>query len=259
MMVQFESSTACNARCLFCPRYEMTRQMGEMSDELFHKIIKDGKELGAKFYVPFLNGEPFVFPRIWEWLDYMEAENVRFAIYTNAEFMDVDRLLQYKNIYYVNCSLNATTKEVHQKIMRGPNFDVCRKNIEDLIKKSKVRVRVSMVVSEDNKHQVNDFIKMWGRRAKIRDFKNYAGARHSKTEKTGKRVPCYALFNTIVILWDGRMVPCCMDYDGQLILGDVNKESVGKIYQDAKWLRDKHKKLDFNIKPCNICNYNVLT
>ena len=65
MKIQFESSTACNAKCTFCPRYDMTRPKGEMSDELFYKIIKEGKEIKDSVFIPFLNGEPFVFPRIW--------------------------------------------------------------------------------------------------------------------------------------------------------------------------------------------------
>jgi radical SAM protein with 4Fe4S-binding SPASM domain len=237
----------------------MTRPMGEMSDELFHKIIKDGKEIGAKFYVPFLNGEPFVFGRIWEWLDYMEQEGVKFAIYTNAEFMDVDRLVKYKKLYYVNCSFNSTTEDVYKKVMPGPDFNRCKHNIEDLISRNRVHVQVSFVVSDENKHQIEDFKKMWGRRAKIRDFKNYTGARHAGVEKKGTKKPCYALFNTIVILWDGRVVPCCMDYDGKLILGDVNKDTIANIYQNTQWLRDKHTQLDFNIKPCDVCNYNETT
>ena len=91
----------------------MTRPRGEMSDELFRKIIKDGKNIRKSFFVPFLNGEPFVFPRIWEWLDYMEAEEVRVHIYTNAELMDVGRLLKYRNISCICCGINAASKETY--------------------------------------------------------------------------------------------------------------------------------------------------
>ena len=257
MKIQFESSTACNARCTFCPRYDMTRQGGQMSDELFHKIIKDGKELMADQYLPFLNGEPFVFPRIWEWLDYMRDNNCRTYLFTNAEFMDVDRLIKYPNIRYVCCSVNGATQETHETVMRGPHFDKVKANIEDLIQRAPFRVYVSMVVVEENQHEVELFKKQWGKRAIFGEFKNWGGARHDKLEKTGVRKPCISLFQGLTILWDGKVVPCCLDYDGQLILGDANKQTLKEIWKNSKWLRDRHEKLDFDFLPCRDCNQNI--
>lgn len=256
MKLEFESSTACNARCTFCPRYDMTRPMGEMSDELFHKIIKEGKEMGIRYYLPFLNGEPFVFPRIWQWLDYMEKEGVKVSLYTNAEFVDVDRLVKYKNIRYVNCSLNATTAETHKKVMRGPDFKRCVKNTQDLIKKAPFKVKVSFVVTEDNAHELEEFNKIWKTNRAKQDFLNWTNDRHSPLERKGDKVPCYYVFNSINILWDGRVVACCMDYDGKMILGDLNKQSLKEIWDNAKWLRLQHSNLEFT-GICKNCNSNV--
>lgn len=258
MKIQFESSTACNANCTFCPHIDITRPKGEMSDELFYKIIKEGKEIKHSFFVPFLNGEPFIFSRIWKWLDYMEKEKVRIHLYTNAEFMDVDRLVKYSNIRLVCCSVNAATKETHKKVMRGPNYDIVKAKVEDLIKKAKFPVFVSMVEVEANIHEKEMFKKMWGKNAIFGEFKNWGGARHDKLEKTGKRIPCWTLLNTMNILWDGRVVLCCLDYDGKLILGDVNKQTLTEIWHQSHWLREKHRKLDFSMIPCRECNQNIL-
>ena len=256
MKINFESSTACNARCVFCPRYEMTRPMGEMSDELFHKIIKDGKEMGVRYYSPFMNGEPFVFPRIWQWLDYMEKEGVVVSLYTNGEFIDVDRLLKYKNIQYLDFSINATTAETHAKVMRGPKFETVIKNYFHAREKARFMVRASMIKTVENLHEVKDFKNMY-HRIKICGYANWTGARHSPIERKGKRKPCYPLLCQMFVLWDGRVVPCCMDFDGKQILGDANKQSLREIWNNSSWMREKHRKLDFNIPVCSDCNYNV--
>ena len=258
MKIQFESSTACNAKCVFCPRYDMTRPRGQMSDELFHKIIKEGKEEGIKLYSPFLNGEPFVFPKIYEWLDYMEKEGARVILYTNGEFLDADRLVKYSNIDYVNCSFNAATKETYDKIMRGPDFEKAKKNIENLISKARFRVVVSMIITEENSREQNLFKKMWGRRAKIGGYANWAGARRSSTEKKGKRRPCYHLLNHLTIMWDGRVNLCCMDHDGKVILGDLNKQSLKEIMGNMEPLRKRHRVMDFNMPLCRDCNLNTI-
>lgn len=258
MKIQFESSTACNAKCVFCPRSDMTRLTGMMSDELFHKIIKEGKELGVKVFSPFLNGEPFVFPKIYKWLDYMEKEGVKVILYTNGEFLNVDKLIKYSNIDLVNCSFNGATKETYDKVMRGPNFEKTKENIKDLINRAPFRVLVSMIITEENAREQKLFKKMWGRRAKLGGYANWAGARHSALEKKGKRKPCYHLLNHMTILWDGRVNLCCMDYDGKVILGDLNKQSLREILKNIEPLRKRHKLLDFNMPLCNVCNLNAI-
>jgi radical SAM protein with 4Fe4S-binding SPASM domain len=229
-----------------------------MSDELFRKIIKDGKNIRKSFFVPFLNGEPFVFPRIWEWLDYMEAEEVRVHIYTNAELMDVGRLLKYRNISCICCGINAASKETYDKVVRGPNYEIVVENMKELIKKAKIRqIFASMVVVDENQHEVELFEKIWGKNTIFGEFKNWGGARHCSIEKTGERVPCWALLNTMSILWDGRVVPCCLDYDGEIILGDANKQTLTEIWHQSQWMRKRHKRLDFDIVPCKECNLNI--
>lgn len=257
MKIQFECTTSCNARCKFCPRYDMTRKGGEMTDELFYKIIREGKEIRYSFFVPFLNGEPFVFPRIWKWLDHMRDEKVPVHIYTNGEFVDVDRLVSYPNIRLICVSINAATPETHQKIMRGPHYERVVKNVKDLFKKGRGQLWASMVVTSDNEHEVNLFKEQWGKRAIFGEFKNWGGARHDSLEKTGKRVPCVSLLNSLTILWDGRVVPCCLDYDGKLILGDVNKETLTQIWHKSRWIRKAHRNLNFSMIPCRDCNQNI--
>lgn len=258
MKIQFESSTSCNARCTFCPRYDMTRPRGEMSDELFHKIIKESKVFKRPEIVPFLNGEPFIFPRIWEWLDYMKKMDCRVYLFTNAEFIDVNRIIKYKNIRYICCSINAATKKTHSEIMRGPNYDKVVANVEELIAKAPFPIYVSMVEVEKNQHEIDLFKKKWGDRVTYGEFKNWGGARHDKLEKTGFRIPCQSMLHTITILWDGRVATCCMDYDGRLILGDANKQTLSEIYKSYEWLRRRHKNLDFSMIPCKECNQNII-
>jgi len=254
--INFESSTACNARCAFCPRYEMTRQGGQMSDDLFHKIIKDGKDMGVRQYSPFFMGEPFIFPKIWEWLDYMEKEGVQVALYTNGEYVDVERLIKYKNIRYLDFSINAATEETHAKIMRGPRFTTVKKNFEEARKKARFLVRASFVATSDNVHEVQKFKETF-KKVEICGFSNWTGAKHDPLERKGKRIPCWVLFHQMMVLWDGRVVPCCSDFDGKQVLGDANKQTLEEIWDNSKWMREKHRKLEFDIPVCKDCNYNT--
>jgi len=255
-----ECTTYCSASCNFCPRVDMDRPKGEMSDELFRKIIKDGKAIRVKRYSPFLMGDPFVFPRIWEWLDYMAKEEVIASMYTNGSHLDVDKVIKYKNIDYLDVSLNAATAETHSKVMHiaGNQFDDIIDKINFLFKHAPFSVRVSFVKTSENAHELDQFKTMFGR-YKICGMANWKGARHDPIErKMDERVPCGVSLTQMFILTDGRVVPCCMDFDGKHVLGDANTQTLGEIWNTThREFRRMQKAGKWNDIPiCQGCNYN---
>lgn len=258
--IQFEGGTYCNSRCAFCPLTDLTRTKGMMTDEMFYKIIQEGKAMGVKRFIPFLNGEPFANPKIFEWLDYMEKERVKTVLFTNAELLDeekIDRLVQYKNIEYINCSVNAATKETYDKIMRRPDFDTVEKNVKYLIEKSPFKIKVGMTLVEDNLKERLAFKRKWRSKTKFGDFVNWAGARHDLLEKTGEKIPCGYILSKMYILWDGRVCLCCFDYDGKVILGDLKKQSLREIWDNSEEIREKSRRLNFDNSLCKECNGNA--
>jgi radical SAM protein with 4Fe4S-binding SPASM domain len=172
--------------------------------------------------------------------------------------MDVDRLLKYKNIHFVNCSLNAATSETHKKIMRGPDFNKSKENAKKLIEKAPFKVRVSMVVSEDNKHEVDTFKKEWGKYATISAMANWVGARPVKQENVKVRRYCNRTIHGITVLWDGRVATCCLDSDPKVFYGNLNEISLKQVVENMKDIRAKHKAHDFSMEPCKFCNFNTL-
>jgi len=257
LKINFESSTSCNSNCVFCARSIMSRKRGQMSDELFHKIIKEGKDMGVRNYSPFFMGEPFVFPKIWEWLDYMEKEGVDAGMYTNGIYIDVERLAKYKNIRYLNFSINANTTETHKKVMRGPDFEIAKKNFKKAREICPFMVRASFVKIQDNIHELEAFKKEFGK-TEICDFANWTGDLHDPLELKGEKEPCWVLLHQMFILWDGRVVPCCMDYNAKMVVGDANKQSLKEIWDKLGEKRQAHLDHKWGLTPaCKACNYNV--
>ena len=62
---------------------------------------------------------------------------------------------------------------------------------------------------------------------------------------------------TRLTIWeDGRVFPCCMDYDGNFYLGDSNKNSLKEIWRSTKLENLRKKHLDgkfFEIQICRNC------
>ena len=71
---------------------------------------------------------------------------------------------------------------------------------------------------------------------------------------------CHQPFTRLSIIEDGRVSPCCLDYDQELIIGDVSKQSLKSIWQSSKvhGIRETLKKGEFyKIPACATCERAV--
>jgi radical SAM protein with 4Fe4S-binding SPASM domain len=255
--IQIESSTACNGKCSFCPRHEMKRKGGTMTDELFYKIVDEAVEMGVTMITPFLNGEPFMFPRLFEWLDYLKLKGLRFTLYTNATYFTkekADKLNTYDNITEIVFSFHGYDKASYE-LQMGIPYEVSKANIEYFISIAKIPYRVYLLASVINVQGLDKFKEMWGDKIFIGKYVNWAGKRPSSME--GTRRPCERLLNEMTIYWDGRVNLCCMDSDAGVILGDLNTQTIKEVWESNQWRRDSHKAYNFDLDLCRDCNFNI--
>ncbi len=59
------------------------------------------------------------------------------------------------------------------------------------------------------------------------------------------------------MLWTGEVIPCCYDFDGRMVLGNIYKESIESIWHGelSCRLRDAHARRDFSDWPiCRSCD-----
>jgi len=261
--IQFESSTACDGKCIICPRPTMKRSQGQMADKLFQKIIKEGMEIGVKHFIPFLNGEPLLFPYLFEWMDYMKNLELTTTIFTNASTLTekkAEKLGNYTNLTSIVVSFHGATKETYEKVM-GLNYDKAVKNIRYLIKVSEVKVDIFMSEFSETQKEIKLFQEMWGENAFVGPYWNWHGQKPDKivVEKSSNPPkPCHFLLDNMNILWDGRVCLCCLDNEGEVILGDANKEHLRDIWngEKAKFYRQSHLSGNFDIPLCRDCNAN---
>ena len=67
-----------------------------------------------------------------------------------------------------------------------------------------------------------------------------------------ERIACYALKDHIGVLCDGSVVPCCLDSDGSLVLGNLFETPLDEILSSVKTLEFR-KSLDKNEPPTEFC------
>ena len=68
---------------------------------------------------------------------------------------------------------------------------------------------------------------------------------------------CHGLSSHIGILCDGRVVPCCLDGEGVMVLGDLHTKSLNEILhtQQATMIRESFKKGKAYEELCQKCSY----
>jgi MoaA/NifB/PqqE/SkfB family radical SAM enzyme len=246
-IVQIESTNICNAKCVFCPRDEMHRRQGIMTVELFRKIVDECVELGITHVRMHNYGEAFIDKQLVDKVRYAKQKGIReVGVISNGSLIteSVARGMIEAGLDAINISVDASGKEVFEATRLGLKYDKVIANIERLVRlrtesgKRRPKLILSFV-RQNNSADEQAFIEHWraiADKVHITDLHNWAGTLNTESDVN---YPCYRPWLTFTVLWDGRVSLCCADFDGKIILGDLNTSSIRDIwnagpYRDAR-------------------------
>jgi MoaA/NifB/PqqE/SkfB family radical SAM enzyme len=246
-IVQIESTNICNAKCVFCPRDEMHRRQGIMTVELFRKIVDECAALGITHVRMHNYGEAFIDKQLVDKVRYAKQKGIReVGVISNGSLIteSVARGMIEAGLDAINISVDAAGKEVFEATRLGLKYDKVIANIERLVRiraesgKRRPKLILSFV-RQNNSTDEQAFIEHWraiADKVHITDLHNWAGTLNTESDVN---YPCYRPWLTFTVLWDGRVSLCCADFDGKIILGDLNTSSIREIwnaepYRDAR-------------------------
>lgn len=267
--LRIETTNMCNAHCVMCPREKMKRPVGILDMKLFMRVVDEAYELGASIVSLGNYGEAFLDPYIFERAAYIKAKGMSVYVLTNGSMVDkkaADRVILYFD--KIRFSAYGTTKEVFEKVHRKLNYEKCLENARYLVdernrrKSRSPKIEVYFLMMEENKHQAEDFKKRWMNYADdiaIWRPHNWGdGRKYRIFDRTEKKVTCGRPDNSPVqVQWDGTVVPCCYDYDSNMILGDLTRNSLYEVLTGEEYnkLRKAHNEGNFHLYPfCDQCD-----
>ena len=254
--IQFEVTNSCNLKCKMCPvNNGMKREKGFMDFNLFKKVLDENPKV--EFGLFFNWGEPMLHPKIIDMLEYAKNRSINTFITTNLTTLDT----QEKMKEFLKCNLSRITisldgfEDSYTKI-RGYDYNIIEKRLKQLIKlrnelKLKTKIDVNMVIMPETEKHVPKFFKQWKYvvdRIQIQPSISFTPRKRKSRCKEFWR-------GNVIVLWDGKVVSCCVDYEGEMVLGDANKDKLSKIWNSssAKKYRQMHNKKIFP-KVCQNCN-----
>ena len=273
-----EPTNYCNLHCSMCPR-ELNRPFGYMDISLFHKVIDESILYGKRLIITInKDGEPLLHPELPRMIKYAKDKKAAYKInfYTNGILLTEEKSLDLikSGLDTIHISIDAFTNETYRKIKNSQKFETVEENVKRFVElKKKLHSKTPLVIAKiihtpDTKDEISLFANKWKRIAdfiEIGEYHTWNGtlndtslSEQPEAKQRIKRYPCTFLWYNPVILWDGRVTTCCVDYQGKGILGDLKEETLAKIWQgDAlRNLRIAHLKENYGSVPlCSNCQF----
>lgn len=240
-----EATNNCNLRCNMCSRNTKKQDLGFMDLNLFKKVVDESVTYGSKGFCLHIFGEPLLAPDAGRMLEYIKLKNPNNVIIltTNGILLDekISHTILEMGVDRLVVSVIAARGETYKKVTQSDCLEKVETNVKSFLllkklkRKLKPQVFVRMLKNEDTFSEEELFINKWSKFSvsiHTREAHNYAGKiKNNIFRKAAKRYPCYHLWFSPAINYQGDMSICCCDWAREATLGNVNKDSVSNIWR----------------------------
>lgn len=241
--VYVEITNICNMNCSFCHGH--SRKAGRMSTEEFSMVL-DKLEGQTKYVYYHLMGEPLTHPQLPDFIRMATERCFKSVITTNGT------LLKKRGTELIAAAPHKVSVSLHSFEGGADHEEYLAQVAEFAEAASKAGIIVVLRMwnrgyDEGRNDVVFDFL-----RARIEGewAENTRGIRiHDKlhvewgdrfewpdkdAEVQGSEVFCYGLRDHFGILCDGSVVPCCLDSEGIITLGNIFREEISDILNSPR-------------------------
>lgn len=255
--IYIEISNICNLQCTFCPEVERDKKI--LSPEDFRKFAEQAKPL-TKQVCLHLMGEPLGHPKFAEIMDICDELNLKIFLTSNGTLIKryAEKLLRWKSLEQINFSVHsyfANTKAQSFESYIKPILDFCKDSIE---LKSVYYINLRLWNLQKTDAQSNQNIIVFDQLTEYFKVKlnQNIDVKHNKSKKIMHNLylhfdtefewpslkketrstqgTCYGLRKQLAIHANGDVVPCCLDKEAILKLGNLNDETIAEILKTKR-------------------------
>lgn len=275
-VINIEPTNKCNFKCVYCPRERATKGVGSMSWKMYSRIVDEisnnNKLLMLNFHK---DGESFLHPRFMDMVRYAKKRNVADVIHVNTNAsrwtdMVIDELLDC-GIDDITISLDAALKETYR---RHKGVD-CLEMVESRIRRFFERreemglrrpfVRVKIMEFDDiSKEELEKFHDKWQGIAdmvQVTGIHNWSGEIKDLAvtdETSSDRYPCVIMWYSLVINWNGEATLCSVDWNTEINVGDLNRQTINQIWNSKKVKEARRSQIEKQYDKYEVCKKCVV-
>lgn len=244
--IYLEISNLCNLSCAFCPGTR--RQKKALNEAEFSALLPKIRPYTDFLYFH-LMGEPLLHPHLRRFLELAGEAGFKVILTTNGTLLSKqqDMLLESPALHKVNISLHAF--EANDLPMPfGEYLDGCFRFGKAAEGRKLISYRLWNQGGQDAKNKeiltaMREFFpEPWteerrGIRIGQRVYLEY-GDKFDWPDLAapdgGEGVFCHGLRDQLGILCDGSVVPCCLDHEGDITLGNLFTQSMDEILESPR-------------------------
>lgn len=145
----------CNMSCYMCGQVYSNRRTKEYSELPLEIIKKQIDSLDGIESVYIFGGEPLLYSRFKELVEYLFEKNIKILMTTNGVFLDkyIDCILDH--VFDISLSFDSYIKEDFEHIRKKGTFDQVLRNMDLLMKArdkkpNKLNVGINCVIMKEN-------------------------------------------------------------------------------------------------------------
>lgn len=278
--VYLEISNICNLQCTFCPVVERDNKICQVEE--FKKYAAQAAPL-AKQVCLHLMGEPLAHPKFNEVMQVCDELGLRIFLTTNGTLIKKyhQQLLQWKSLDQINFSIHSFFANPARQSLEDylePILQFTR-DLEQQSPNVYVNLRLWNQATHNEVRQQNHLVldriesffslainrsidvqsikskKLFGRTYLHFDTEfGWPSLNNPKRSETGF---CHALTKQVAVHADGTVVPCCLDKEAKIPLGNLNSQSLNEILSSprAQAMKNGFKKNQLVEELCQKCPY----
>lgn len=272
--IYVEITNSCNLKCSFCPETKRVKEF--MSVENFEHIINEVKEY-TNLIALHVKGEPLLHPDLKRILSICKDNNVLVNITTNASLLEknIDIIIESNAVRQLNLSLHSITKNENNEMYNFENYiDSVLKSSKEILDKTNIIISYrlwnleNIEENSENYHILNrlgnefniENLEIIAKKEKFVKLKENAFLNQDlefiwpslENEIISEVGTCWGLRNQVAILANGDVVPCCLDGEGIIKLGNIFKESFKDIL-NSEYSKEFIKAFEENRLIHNLC------
>ena len=278
--IYIELTNVCGLRCSFCPTKNLPSTT--MSLEFFDSIVKQAKKYTNEIACHVV-GDPLTLSNLKEYLDIIHKYKMKALLTTSGYFM---RKHSYKTLFHpsikqINISLNAFNKNdtsISFEQYMKPILELCHEKVKQ---KKEIFINLRMwnldeIMSEKefntilfNRLESEFSVKLELDSLDIKEkksirldnkvllhFDNYFEWPSLQNIVYGHGT-CQGLSSHIGILANGDVIPCCLDLEAVMKLGNLHNSSLEDTLYDSRAtdMIDGFKEAKCSEEMCLRCSY----
>ncbi|MEF2146615.1 MAG: radical SAM protein [Desulfovibrionaceae bacterium] len=251
LLVDVEVSAHCNLDCIMCTRQiGVERPIGNMTPEVFHRVVDQAAEAGVKLMRFSGYGEVLVNKHFIDYLAYAKSKGLLTHLTTNGHLLDekTARAVVELGLDKIKFSFQGTDEAEYNRMRNTDKYWLL---VENIVRLRRIRtemdrklpvIQVATTVLDETDEQIQDFHDFW---AHIADLVYHLPTVTWRLEDTefGKEHAdrcrgtlldkmCIEPATKLSVWNDGAVSGCCGDHFQQLHLGHLKDQTLQEIWDD---------------------------